>query len=131
MINFPAAETVPDQVAIESALAQALAYLNDLNQGPFDPTNSVEVQKRTLSYGKCLRVLPLPGHPSADLASFDAAPDPTTLPTLASVAPYTVSLFISQASGLTQVLAADGEAYVLTGSERLLLNSVAIAVEES
>ena len=39
-------------------------------------------------------------------------------------------LFLSQASGLTSVLADDSASYTLARSERLLLNSLVIAVEE-
>jgi hypothetical protein len=89
------------------------------------------VQKREFTFGKLLHITPLPGHPSTTLASYDLAPDPTTLPTAVDRAPYSVSLYLSQASGLTRILADDSATYALTASERLLLNSIVIAVEES
>lgn len=131
VINFPAAADVPDQAAIESALNQTLAYLNDLTGQDFDPNDTAEVEKREFSYGKLLHMIPLPGHAAAALAEYDAAPDPTTLPAAADRAPYIVSLYLTQASGLSRLLADDAASYGLTTSERLLLNSVVIAVEES
>jgi len=131
VINFPAASEVPLQAEIETALSQAIAYLNTLNETVFDPGDAVESQKRELGFGKLLRVTPLPGNPGATLADYDAAPDPTMLPTAADRSPYAVSLFLSQASGLTRVLTDDASSYTLTRSERLLLNSVVIAVEKS
>jgi len=131
VINFPAASDVPLQSEIETAWSQAIAYLNTLNEVAFDPANAVEAQKRDVSFGKLLHVTPLPGHPGATLADYDIAPDPTTLPLATDRAPYTVRLYLSQASGLTRILADDAASYAMTGSERLLLNNVEIAVEES
>lgn len=131
VINFPAASDVPLQSEIETALSQTIAYLNTLGETAFDPANTIEAQKREFSFRKLLRALPLPGHPGASLADYDSAPDPTTLPVAADRAPYTVTLYLNQASGLTRILADDAAGYTLTRSERVLLNSIVIAVEES
>jgi hypothetical protein len=130
LINFPSAAAIPVQAEIEAALGQSLAYLNELAVQDFDPADALETQKRELGLGKLLRLLPLPGHPGQTLDGYDAAPDPTLLPAAADRAPYAVSLFLSQASGLTSVLADDSASYTLARSERLLFNSLVIAVEE-
>lgn len=130
VINFPASAAVPVQAAIETALTQTLAYLNHLAAEDFAPTDTAEAQKRQLTFGKFLLALPLPGHDARSLADYDAAPDPGLLPSAALRAPYVVSLYLSQASGLTRVLADDSANYSLSLSERLLLNSLVIAVEE-
>ncbi len=130
LINFPSAAAIPVQAEIEAALGQSLAYLNELAVQDFDPADALETQKRELGLGKLLRLLPLPGHPGQSLDGYDAAPDPSLLPAAADRAPYAVSLFLSQASGLTSVLADDSASYTLARSERLLLNSLVIAVEE-
>lgn len=131
VISFPAASQPPLQSDIESALTQAVAYWNGLGQVSFDPANTLEAQKRLLSFNKLLRLIALPGHAAASLQDYDAAPDPTLLPAAADLAPYTLSLTISQASGLTQTLAVDNAGYSLSQAERLLLNGVVLVVEES
>jgi len=131
VVNFPAASQPPLQSDIETALTQAVAYWNSLGQVSFDPADSSEQQKRLLSFNKLLRLIPLPGHAAASLQDYDAAPDPTLLPTAADRAPYSLSLTISQASGLTRTLAADNASYSLSRAERLLLNSVVVVVEAS
>ena len=108
---------------------------NDTSTGSTTPrlaaNDPVETQKRDFSYGKLLHLLPLPGHPASALSDYDLAPDPTLLPAAADRTPYSVSLFISQASGLTRVLDEDTAVYSLTRSERLLLNSVVLAPEDA
>lgn len=131
LINYPSDVAVPNQGEIETALSQMVAYLNALTEIAFDPTDAVEAQKRELSFRKLLRVVPLPGNASATLAAYDAAPDPTTLPDAAARAPYVVSGFVNQTSGVTRILADDAASYVLTHSERLRVNAVTIAVETS
>jgi len=130
VINFPPAAAIPVQADVEAALSEALAYLNDLGTADFDPADSAAVQQRRLSLGKFLRLLPLPGHGGQSLASYDAAPDPAVLPVAAARAPYRVSVYLSQTSGLSSVLADDSAGYTLGPSERLLLSSLAMAVEE-
>jgi uncharacterized phage protein gp47/JayE len=131
VINFPPAAAVPAQAEIETALSQMVAYLNTLTEVAFEPADAVEAQKRELSFGKLLRVIPLPGSASATLADYDIAPDPTTLPDAASRAPYSVRVFLSLTSGVTRILADESASYALTHSERLRINSVTIAVEAS
>lgn len=131
VINFPAETDIPVQVDIEAALTQVIAYLNGLNEVSFGPTDPVEVQKRDFSFGKLLHVIPLPGHAGTALVDYDAAPDVSTLPLAADLVPYTVSLYLSQASGITRILSDDAASYILTPSERLILNGVVIAVAES
>jgi uncharacterized phage protein gp47/JayE len=127
VIDFPTSAEVPNQTEIEDAMSLMVAYLNGLSEMTFDPADPVELQKRTLSFGKLLHVVPLPGHSSATLADYDLAPDPTTLPDAASRAPYTVSAFINQTSGITRILADDAAGYLLTASERLRVDSITIA----
>ncbi len=127
VIEFPPDAAIPVQAQIEAALGQALAYLNELAADGVAPA---EAQKRVLTLGKFLRVVPLPGHPAESLESYDSAPDPDLLPTVAERAPYKVSVFLAQASGFTTALADDAAAYTLVAAERMLLNSLVIAVEE-
>lgn len=131
IVNFPAENEVPLESAIDSAMAQTLAYLNLLSETPFDASDTVEASKREFGFAKLLHVLPLPGHTGASLADYDLAPDPTLLPGADTRLPYSVSLFINQASGLSRVLASDDASYTLSASERLLLNSIVISVEDS
>ena len=131
VVTFPSTSDVPDQPAIETALSQTLAYLNTLSETDFDSSDATEIEKRNFTFSKLLHVLPLPGNPGAVLADYDVAPDPTILPLVADRTPYNVSLFLSQATGLTRVLADDAATYAMSPSERLLLNSVSIDIEES
>ena len=131
VVNFPATADIPVEKEIEAALTQAIAYLNTLSEATFNPGDTAEVQKRQLSFGKLLHITPLPGHPAASLADYDLAADATTLPAATDRLPYSISLYLNQASGLTKILANDAATYTLTGSERLLLNSIVIAVEQS
>lgn len=130
VIEFPAASAIPVQAEIETALSLALAYLNELGAAAFDPADAAEAAKRELGLGKFLLALPLPGNAAQSLATYDLAPDPASLPDAAARAPYRVTVYLSQASGLTSVIANDTASYRLTQSERLLLNSVQLAVEE-
>lgn len=131
VVSLPAAQAIPVQSEVEATLSQGVAYLNALNEAAFDSADAAAAQKRELSFGKLLQLLPLPGQPTTTLASYDDAPDASTLPDAAAVAPYTVSFYISQSSGLTNVMTDASASYSLTVSERLLLTSVAIVVEDS
>jgi hypothetical protein len=131
VINFPAEAAIPAQADIEAALGQTLAYLNQLAAEEFDPADTAAVAKRQLSLGKFLWILPLPGNSGQSLETYDAAADPSLLPAAADRAPYLVSVYLSQASGLTSMLADDSAGYTLSRSERLLLHSLSIAVEAS
>ena len=90
---------------------------------------AIRRRRSASSYGKLLLVIPLPGKPGAALQSFDAAPNPSTLPT--SGGQYDVSFAITMPSGVSQLLAAPADTYTLMPFERLSLNTVTIAVEEN
>jgi hypothetical protein len=108
-----------DAAAATAALTEAVAYWNTAPQG--------DAGLRTITFGKLLLVLPLPGKPGESLAGFDQAVTSgaaVALPDAASIAPYEVTFAISQRGGLTQALAAAEDAYPLTASERLALNGV-------
>ena len=125
IVRFPAAGPVPDPGQMEAALAAALAFLNDAAASvvPGDPADAA---RRTLSLGKILRVLPLPGRVAGTLA--DLAPgDP--LPTAAEVAPFVVSAFVQQSNGLTKALIDDASSYVMSPGERLGLTAVTATPE--
>ncbi|HEX6069627.1 MAG TPA: baseplate J/gp47 family protein [Longimicrobiaceae bacterium] len=126
VVRYPEASDPPDSPAIGAALDAALAYLSSI--AATDPPAAEAL--RTVSYGKLLRAVPLPGKAGATLESFDAAPAGTIdLPTLASVAPYAPTFTITLESGLTRVLAGDADSYVMTPFERLALAGVEIAAE--
>ena len=129
VVGFPETAAVPDAQQIETALTAALAYLNTLAETPADPNDVAEVQKRTLSFGKLLRVIPLPAKPGESLQSFDTATPQPALPEAASIADYRVALFISQANGLTRTLTQDGDSYVISASERLQLQNLDLTLE--
>lgn len=138
-VRYPEGQPPPDQAAIEAALTAALTYLNDLNAteiaaGLPAAQQQAEEGKRRLSFGKLLRVTPLPGKPAKTLETFDqpTAEEPSpTLPAKADVEPYVASFVIAQESGLTVELAGDGDSYALTPFERLALAGVEIAKVKS
>jgi hypothetical protein len=120
-ILFPASEPAPDRNEVSAALEAAFAYLGE-RAAAEDPAD-----RRTLSFGKLLLVLPGPVGGQQTMAAYDAAPDPKpALPTTSGA--YQVSLFIEQANGLTRMLIAPADSYVLGPRERLALNSVNIDV---
>ena len=125
VIRFPSAGTAPDPGQIETALATALAYLNDAATTS-SPDDAAEIERRTVSLGKLLRVLPLPGRTPETLASLEPG---DTLPTAADVAPFVVSGFIQQSNGLTKTLVDDASTYVMTPGERLGLTGVTLVPE--
>lgn len=124
VVSFPEEADAPDAPQIEASIEGVISYLNTTNAGE---TASEAV--RTISFGKLLRALPLPIKPAASLADFDAGIDGGALPTAASVAPYQVQFHISQESGLTLVLEADSDSYLLTPFERLTLAGVEVGLE--
>ncbi len=124
-VRFPAAEPAPDPAQMETALAVALAFLNDAAASAV-PGDPADIPRRTLSLGKLLRVLPLPGHVAQTLA--DLAPG-EALPTLADVAPFVVSAFVQQSNGLTKALLDDASSYVMSAGERLGLTAVTAVPE--
>ena len=120
-VSFPAAQEVPDANQITAALDAAASYLSDRAAG------SGTEDQRTFSYGKLLHVLPAPLGDGASLASYDAAAPQPDLPESAGA--YAVSLFVAQANGLTRVLAAPDDTYVLGPGERLSLGAVSVEAE--
>jgi hypothetical protein len=125
IVRFPAAGPVPDPGQMEAALAAALAFLNDAaaSSVPGDPADAV---RRTLSLGKVLHVLPLPGRVPGTLGDLGPG-DP--LPTAAEVAPIVVTAFVQQSNGLTKALIDDASSYVVSPGERLGLTAVTATPE--
>lgn len=121
-VSFPAAEPAPDANQITAALDAAVSHLTDR------AANGGTEAERSLSFGKLLHVLPAPLGDGASLAAFDAASPQPALPTDAGV--YAVSLFLEQANGLTRVLSADGDTYLLDAGERLTLGAVSVEAED-
>jgi hypothetical protein len=120
-ILFPASQPAPDRNQVAAALEAAFAYLGE-RAAAEDPA-----ERRTLSFGKLLLVLPAPVGGQQALAAYDAAPEPkAALPTDAGA--YQVSLFIEQANGLTRMLTTPADSYVFGPRERLALNSVNLEV---
>jgi len=121
-VSFPVGETVPDANLITAALDTAFSYLTGR------AANGGTEAQRTLSFGKLLHVLPPPLGDGATLAAFDAASPQPALPVDAGS--YAVSLFLEQANGLTRVLSAAADAYVLDPGERLSLGAVSVEAED-
>jgi len=124
VVGFPTAGTAPDPGQIQTALATALAYLNDAAASLADDAEAIA--RRTVSLGKVLRVLPLPGRTPETLASLEPG---DTLPTPADVEPFVVSVFIQQSNGLTKALLDEASTYVMTPGERLGLSAVTLVPE--
>jgi Baseplate J-like protein len=128
-IFHPEDENPPNVPEIQTALSDALTYLNALNatELPSDAAAS-ERSRRVLSYGKLLRILPLPGKPGASLRDYDdavASGTPPALPDETTVTPYRVQFVFTLESGLSRILAeAADEDYTLTPFERLSLGNV-------
>jgi hypothetical protein len=126
-ITNPEGEDPPDVPDVQSALSDALAYLNALNASEIPPdTPDAERSRRVLSYGKLLRIVPLPGKQGESLEDFDdavASGTPPALPDETTVAPYLVQFVFTLESGLSRILAtAADEDYTLTPFERLSLS---------
>jgi hypothetical protein len=131
VVMFPQSQAAPDRVQIQAALTSMIAYLNTVNMTEL-PTESsaTELAKRTLSFGKLLRVVPLPNKPGADLLSYDSVVVPPALPTEASILPYKVQFRITLESGLTRIIErASDQVYRLTPSERLSLSDLTVQAE--
>ncbi len=126
-VSFPATDAPPDRTGIQAALTQTLSYLDTLSA-----SEETAEAFRTVSFGKLLRTIPLPNKPGEPLDSYDAAAlagAPPDLPTETSVSPYTVRFIITLESGLSRILSASTDAYILTPFERLSLASVEIQPE--
>jgi hypothetical protein len=129
IVSYPEDETPPDSPAIQEALTDTLTYLNVLNA-----SEQVEEIKRALSYGKLLRVVPLPGKPGESLEAYDNAVASggavPALPDESAVAPYQAQFVFTQESGLSRILSqASDDAYTLIPLERLSLSGVEVRPE--
>lgn len=120
VFSHPADQPAPDGAAIEAALTAATGYWGGL---PGD----APAEKRTLSLGKLLFAIPLPGKPAGSLAARELEAAPAPLPTAASIAPYQATFAIS-AGGLAHTLSLDADTYTLASEERL--TSAGVTVEE-
>ncbi len=128
-VSFPETEAPPDSAGIQAALTQALSYLGTRNA-----SEETAETFRTVSFGKLLRTIPLPNKPGESLDSYDAAAlagAPPDLPNETSVSPYTVRFVITLESGLSRILSASTDAYILTPFERLSLVSVEVQPEDA
>ncbi len=128
-VSHPDDEDPPDVPEIQSALSDALMYLNTANATELPPdAAAAEQSRRILSYGKLLHVIPLPGKLGASLEEFDdavVAGTPPDLPDETAVSPYRVQFVFTLESGLSRILAgAADEDYTLTPFERLSLSGV-------
>ena len=124
VVRFPEDADAPDAPQIEAAVEAMISYLNTTNA-----SDSTSEPVRTISYGKLLRVVPIPGKAGASLAEFDESGGATALPTVAEIEPYRIHCLISQESGLTTALEEDGDSYLLTPFERLTLAGVEVGLE--
>ena len=134
-VTYPEDEDAPDDRQIRVALTDALTYLNGVNatEVPDDDVGEQEArEKRTLSYGKLLHVLPLPNEEHGSLQTYDEAVAPDELPDEETIKPYRVEFVLTLESGLSRILSKGADtAYVLTPFERLSLVDVAIQPEAS
>lgn len=134
-VRFPrktgSADTaIPDQATLQNALQTAITYLNLANQT--DASDAPTMQLRGLSFGKLAAVLPLPGATGVLLEDLDAdiaAGTAITLPTVASLQPYSLQWVITRPNGVSQVLDADAASFMLMPWERLSLGTVAVQVK--
>jgi hypothetical protein len=97
-VSHPAAQTPPDETAIRAALANAIAAVNAANEGG---------GAGSVSFAQLLAATPLPG--------VAVGADPL---------PYVVKYVFTLESGLSQILGATGDVYVLVPAERLALSGV-------
>ena len=97
-VSYPAAQTPPDETAIRAALANAIAAVNAANEGG---------GAGSVSFAQLLAATPLPG--------IAAGADPL---------PYVVKYVFTLESGLSQILGATGDVYVLVPAEQLALSGV-------
>ena len=97
-VSYPAAQTPPDETAIRAALANAIAAVNAANEGG---------GAGSVSFAQLLAATPLPG--------IAVGADP-----LPNVVKYVFTL----ESGLSQILGATGDVYVLVPAEQLALSGV-------
>ncbi len=117
LVKYPPEADPPDPPAIQKAVNDTLAYLNELNA-----KEVVEVEKRTLTYQKLLFVVPLPEKAGGSLADYYKKVDAgAPLPALPETAdPYQVQFTFITQTGLSHHLTqATDKPYVLSPFERL------------
>ncbi|MBI3953334.1 MAG: baseplate J/gp47 family protein [Chloroflexi bacterium] len=129
VVTYQVGEAPPDQPAILASLTSTVTYLNSANS-----SESVPAAVQAVSYGKLLRVVPLPGKAAASLEEHDKAVagggTVPPLPNEAGVAPYQVQFVFVQESGLSRILSkASDQPYTLVAFERLSTASVQVQEE--
>lgn len=119
-VVHPAASPPVDTTATTAALDAAVAALNARNAAA-DPTVD-----RELGYALLRTLLTLPDQAGAALAEVDGG---GTAPTAGEASPYRVTVVLTLATGLSTVLAADGDSYALAPFERLARDAVEVVVD--
>ncbi len=125
VVSFPESAEIPDETRIRQAMKSAITYLNSACSSP-----SVDEAVRSLTFGKLLLILPLPGHTSGSLQDYDSMPASVPLPSASDVAPYKVAFTFAQEDGLTEIIQDDGESYILNQDEQLALSTIALRPEQ-
>jgi len=123
VVSFPQSAEIPDETVMKQAMTTAITYLNSAC------SSSADESLRSLSFGKLLLVLPLPGHSAGSLEEYDSAPAAVTLPAADDMAPYRVAFTFIQEGGLTSFVQNDGESYVLSPGEQLVMSRLALMPE--
>ena len=126
IIVHPADAAPADAPAIRAALTDTLTYLNGANE-----SESVDATRQELSYGKLLRVVPLPDKPGEALEAYDDAVASEgvipALPSETTIEPYAVQFIFTLESGLSQLLSQTSDAsYTLASFERVSLSDVQV-----
>ena len=129
VISYPEDDDIPDSPAVTTALANMLTYLNRINA-----SEQIEQVKSELSYGKLLRVIPLPDKPGESLETYDnAVASESNIPALpdeSTISPYKVKFTFTLESGMSRILSQSSDkAYSLTPFERLSLGDEEVTVE--
>jgi hypothetical protein len=132
VVTHPSAETPANGTLIQTNLTDALTYLNSINASEPEGT-AADDPRRTVSFGKLLHAITLPGKPAASLSDFDDAVEdgtPPALPDETTILPYVVEVFITMESGLSRILSTSADSYLLTPFERLSLSAVEVQAED-
>jgi len=119
VITYQEGADVPDESQIEQAMLGMVESVSGFNSGS-DST------MQQLTTGMLLYALPLPGH---DAGAMQADMSAVTLPATSDIPQYGVRFVFSKQSGVSQILAADGDVYELTPFERLSFMSVEVVPE--
>lgn len=125
VVRYPNNLQLPNQPAIQTALQDAVSYLNDLSTQA-----GGEVQRHTLSWGKLALVTPMPDNTAVGLKAYDDDPGSHTLPTAALHAPYDLKYIFTRPTGVSQVIDTEAApALILADFERLSLTKVTVEVK--